>query len=100
MGRIMIETTVSKQRRLVFKKKEGSSMKNPTEEQIRKQAHEIYMRHGKLGRNVQDWLQAERELKQLSEGDEIEAADRERILGGDEDATVGSGRREEYKKGF
>jgi hypothetical protein len=80
----MIETTVSK----------------PTEEQIRKRAHEIYMRHGKLGRNVQDWLQAERELKQLSEGDKIEAADRERTLGGDEDATVGSGRREEYKKGF
>ena len=100
MGRIMIETTVSKQRRLVFKKKERSSMKNPTEEQIRKQAHEIYMRHGKLGRDVQDWLQAERELKQLSESDEIEVADSERTLGGDEDATVGSGRREEYKKGF
>ena len=75
-------------------------MKNPTEEQIRKHAHKIYMRHGKHGRDVQDWLQAERELKQLSEGDEIEAADSERTLGGDEDATVGSGRREEYKKGF
>ena len=75
-------------------------MKNPTEEQIRKHAHEIYMRHGEHGRDVQDWLQAERELKQLSEGDEIEAADSERTLGGDEDATVGSGRREEYKKGF
>lgn len=75
-------------------------MKNPTEKQIRKQAHEIYMRHGQPGRDVQDWLQAEWELKQLSEGDEIEAADLERTLGGDEDATVGSGRREEYKKGF
>jgi hypothetical protein len=92
--------TVSNQRSLVFKKKVRSSMKNPTEEQIRKKAHEIYMRHGKHGRDVQDWLQAERELKQLSEGDEIEAADSERTLGGDEDATVGSGRREEYKRGF
>jgi hypothetical protein len=92
--------TVSNQRRLVFMKKERFSMKSPTEEQIRKQAHEIFMRHGKLGREVQDWLQAERELKQLSESDEIEAADSERTLGGDEDATVGSGRREEYKRGF
>jgi hypothetical protein len=75
-------------------------MKNPTEEQIRKQAHEIYMRHLELGRNVQDWLQAEQELKQLSEGDEIEAAVSERTLGGNEEALVGAGRREEYKKGF
>jgi hypothetical protein len=75
-------------------------MKNPTEEQIRKQAHKIYMRHLKPGRNVQDWLQAERELKQLSEGGEIEVAASEWTLGGDEDATVGSGWREEYKKGF
>ena len=75
-------------------------MKNPTEEQIRKQAHEIYMRHLKLGRNVQDWLQAERELKQLSEGDEIEAVVSERTLGGNEEALVGAGRRDEYKKGF
>ena len=75
-------------------------MKNPTEEQIRKQAHEIYMRHLKLGRNVQGWLQAERELKQLSESHKIEAVVSERTLGGDEEATVGSGRREEYKKGF
>ena len=57
-------------------------MKNPTEEQIRKHAHEIYRRHGRHGRDVQDWLQAERELKQLSESDEIEAADSERTLGG------------------
>ena len=75
-------------------------MKNPTEEQIRKHAHKIYMRHGKHGRDVQDWLQAERELKRPSEGDEIEAADLERTLGGDEDATVGSARQEEYKRGF
>ena len=75
-------------------------MKNPTEEQIRKQAHEIYMRHRKPGRDLQNWLQAEWELKQLSEPDEIEAADREQTLGGDEDALVGAGRREEYKKGF
>jgi len=53
-----------------LKAKERSSMKNPTKEQIRKRAHEIYMRHGKHGRDVQDWLQAERELKRPSEGDE------------------------------
>ena len=75
-------------------------MKNPTEEQIRKQAQEIFMRHGKLGREVQDWLQAEQELKQVSESDEIEAVVSERTLGGDKDATVGAGRREEYKRGF
>jgi len=75
-------------------------MKNPTEKQIRKQAHEIYMRHLKHGRDVQDWLQAKRELKQLSEDGEIEAADSERALGGDTDATVGSGRRDEFKRGF
>jgi hypothetical protein len=75
-------------------------MKNPTEEQIRKQAQEIFMRHGKLGREVQDWLQAEQELKQVSEGDEIKVVDGERTLDGNEEALVGAGRRDEYKKGF
>jgi len=62
-------------------------MKNPTEEQIRQRAHEIYMRHRKPGRDLQNWLQAERELAQLSESDQMENL-------------VGAGRRDEYKKGF
>ena len=35
----------------------------PTPEQIRRRAYEIYVsRNGALGDEVQDWLQAEREL--------------------------------------
>jgi Protein of unknown function (DUF2934) len=65
-------------------------MKNPTEEQIRKRAREIYMRHRKPGRDLQNWLQAERELQ---------AVDRKH-LGENEAALVSAGRRDEYKKGF
>jgi Protein of unknown function (DUF2934) len=68
--------------------KERPSMKAPTEEQIRKRAYEIYLRHRKPGRDVIDWLQAELELKQMAGRDE------------DEPTTVGSGRNEEFKKGF
>jgi hypothetical protein len=75
-------------------------MKNPTEEQIRNRAYEIYLKTRIPGRDVQNWLQAEWELKQRPERDETEATDWERKLGGDEDATVRSGRKEEYKKGF
>jgi hypothetical protein len=75
-------------------------MKNPTKEQIRKLAYEIYMRHGKFGHDVQNWVQAEWELKQLSEHDETEATDWMQNLGDDDYATVGSGQREEYKRGF
>jgi len=36
----------------------------PTPEQIRQRAHEIYLaRGGAAGRELDDWLQAERELK-------------------------------------
>ena len=78
-------------------------MKNPTEEQIRKRAYEIYMKPEKHGQDVENWLQAERELKQMSEGDETEPTVGKRKStrrGGDGNATGGSGRSEEYKKGF
>ena len=79
----------------------STAVRIPTHLEIAGRAFEIFMERGcQHGRNIEDWLQAERELKQQSEGDEIEAAVSERTLGGDEDATVGSGRREEYKKGF
>ena len=42
-------------------------MKTPTEEQIRRRAYEIYMKHGVPGRDTENWLQAERELKQMPE---------------------------------
>ena len=36
----------------------------PTPEQIRRRAHEIYLaRGGAAGRELEDWLQAERELQ-------------------------------------
>src|ERR1039457_6057480 len=50
-----------------FNKKERSSMNNPTEEQIRKRAHEIYMKQENHGTDVDNWLEAERELKLMSE---------------------------------
>ena len=80
-------------------------MKTPTEEQIRRRAYEIYMKHGEPGRDAQNWLQAERELKQAPEPHETEATDWERESsrrGGAEKrvATVGSGRNQEFKKGF
>jgi hypothetical protein len=80
-------------------------MNTPTEEQIRKRAYEIYRKHGKPGRDLQNWLEAERELKQMLE--------REQKAEGTvwEDTSTGRGtdgrtavtnrsRREEYKKGF
>jgi hypothetical protein len=81
-------------------------MKTPTEEQIRKRAYEIYLRHRKPGRDVIDWLQAELELKQMSgrdktrASDETEAIEWERKVtkpDGDETATVGSGRSKVYR---
>jgi hypothetical protein len=55
--------------------REWLSMKSPTEEQIRKRAYEIYLRHRKPGRDVIDWLQAELELMQMSGYDKTEASD-------------------------
>jgi hypothetical protein len=80
-------------------------MKKPTEEQIRRRAFDIYMRHGKPGQDVQNWLQAERELKQMPERDETEATDRERKStgrggNGKRLAIVDSERNQEFKKGF
>jgi len=80
-------------------------MKTPTEEQIRRRAYEIYMKHGEPGRDAQNWLQAERELKQTPEPDVAEATDWERKSnrrGAVEKrvATVGSGKNQEFKKGF
>ena len=37
----------------------------PTEEQIRHRAHEIYLENGRQpGRDIENWLQAEAELRQ------------------------------------
>ena len=86
-----------------FNKKERSSMNNPTEEQIRKRAHEIYMKQENHGNDVDNWLEAERELKLMSERDETAAAVGERKStrrDGAANARVGSGRTEEFKKGF
>lgn len=45
-------------------KREAANKHQPTEEQIRERAYEIYLaRNGKPGSDLEDWLQAERELK-------------------------------------
>jgi hypothetical protein len=79
-------------------------MKRPTEEQIRRRAYEIYQKHGKPGRDLQNWLQAERELTELSEREETATSvweDTSTRRGGDADrVAVRSGRNSEYKKGF
>jgi Protein of unknown function (DUF2934) len=42
--------------------------KLPTAEQIEQRAYELYLeRGGEDGRDVEDWLAAEKELKELSE---------------------------------
>jgi hypothetical protein len=80
-------------------------MKTPTEDQIRRRAYEIYLKHGEPGRDTQNWLQAERELKQASDSAETAVADwqqkSDRRGGSDKKLTsVGSGRNQEFKKGF
>ncbi len=78
-------------------------MKTPTEDQIRRRAYEIYMKHGEPGRDAENWLQAERELKQALEP-ETQAIHREpkssrprrdakRV------AVVSSGTNQEFEKG-
>ena len=49
-------------------------MKNPTKEQIRKRAYEIYEREGIPGHDLDNWLRAERELRQEAEDDEREVS--------------------------
>jgi hypothetical protein len=77
-----------------------------TEERIRKRAYQIYVNTGcQSGRDVKNWLQAEGELKQMPDGDETEATDRERKSTGRDgngktSATVGLGRNQEFRKGF
>ena len=77
-------------------------MKNPTEEQIRKRAHEIYMKQENHGNDVDNWLEAERELKLMSEVDAAATVGERKSTrrDGAANARVGSGRKEEFKKGF
>jgi hypothetical protein len=49
-------------------------MDKPTEDQIRRRAYEIYLKHQQPGRDLQNWLQAERELTEEPKRDETEAA--------------------------
>ena len=78
-------------------------MKKPSKEQIRKRAYEVYLKHGKPGRDLQNWLQAERELTEISEREETETAvweDTSTRRGVDYTVTIGSNRNQEFKKGF
>ena len=78
-------------------------MKKPSEEQIRKRAYEIYLKHRQPGRDLQNWLQAERELMEVSERRETETAvweDTSTRRGVEENVTIGSNRNQEFKKGF
>lgn len=78
-------------------------MKNPTEEQIRKRAYEIYMKQENYQQDAENWLEAERELKLMPEGDATKATVGNRKSAkrdGAANARVSSGRSEEFKKGF
>ena len=78
-------------------------MKKPSEEQIRKRAYEIYLKHGKPGRDLQNWLQAERELTERSERAETETAvweDTSTRRGVNKNIPIRSSRNQEFKKGF
>jgi hypothetical protein len=78
-------------------------MKKPTEEQIQRRAYEIYMKHGKPGRDLENRLMAERELTEIIERDDREAtvwedtSSRRAVSG---NIKTRSGRRQEFKKGF
>ena len=49
----------------------GSREQEPTTEQIAQRAYEIYQaRGGTEGQDIEDWLQAERELRRGSQGSE------------------------------
>lgn len=80
-------------------------MTNPTEEQIRRRAYEIYLKHGEPGRDSQNWLEAEQELQRVQEPAETEATDWEqkatrRSENGKRSIVVSSGRKQEFQKGF
>ena len=80
-------------------------MKTPTEEQIRRRAYEIYMKYGEPGRDVKNWLQAEQELQHVRKIAETEPTDWEQKAtrwGRERKSvtTVGSGRNQEFQKGF
>jgi hypothetical protein len=79
-------------------------MKNPTQEQIKRRAYEIYLNHGKLGSDLQNWLRAEQELTEISERDQIETAvweDTSTRRGRDTHrVTIRPERDQEYKKDF
>jgi len=78
-------------------------MKKSSKEQIRKRAYEIYLKHGKPGHDLQNWLQAERELTEISEREETETAvweDTSTRRGVKQNVTIGSNRNQEFKKGF
>jgi len=54
--------------RAPIRPKEPKPITTPTEQQIRERAHEIYLRKGGIGgSDVDDWLQAEEELRQEAE---------------------------------
>ena len=78
-------------------------MKTPTEDQIRRRAYDIYMKHGEPGRDAENWLQAERELKQMPEP-ETQATDWARKSSrprrdAKKVTIVGSGTNQEFEKG-
>jgi hypothetical protein len=48
----------------------GAPQSDPTTEEIAQRAYEIYQaRGGTEGQDIEDWLQAERELRRGSQGD-------------------------------
>jgi Protein of unknown function (DUF2934) len=50
----------------------------PLEEQIRKRAHQIYLQRGRQhGSSLDDWLQAEAELRQAEEEESLSRAEGE-----------------------
>lgn len=78
-------------------------MKKPTEEQIQRRAYEIYRKHGKPGRDLENWLRAERELTETIERDDQEATaweDTSSRRAVDRNPPVRSRRRQEFQKGF
>ena len=80
-------------------------MNNPTEEQIRKCAYELYVRSGcKSGRDRKNWQEAERELKLMPDRDETPEPTVKPFKssgnGDGKNALVASARTQEYRKGF
>ena len=59
-------------------KKDIEKQSIPLEEQIRKRAHQIYLQRGRQhGSAVDDWLQAEAELRQAEEEESLSRAEGE-----------------------